>query len=64
MNELIKKRLEDLKTEKMKGTQLLAERQKQMDDLKLTLMRIEGAIEVLEEMLQSAQDQSTSDSSK
>ena len=51
MKEELEKRLKELKDEYASGTQVMAELQKKESDLQATLLRISGAIQVLEEML-------------
>ncbi len=51
MKEQIEKRLEELKNEYESGRKMLAEIEAKEADLKNTLLRINGAIQVLEEML-------------
>jgi predicted nuclease with TOPRIM domain len=60
MKELITERLQELKTEYHKGQQQLATLEKEVDHLRGTMFRIQGAIQVLEELLQ----QQDSDSEK
>jgi hypothetical protein len=52
MREQIKNRLESLAAEYRSGQQMLAELQEREASVKLTLTRISGAIQVLEELLQ------------
>ncbi len=51
MKEQIEQRLEELKNEYESGSKMLAELEAKEFDLKNTLLRINGAIQVLEEML-------------
>lgn len=52
MTEQIKKRIESLRAEYRSGQEILAELEAREAGLKLTLTRISGAIQVLEELLQ------------
>ncbi len=52
MNEKIKARLDQLKQEFQKGQERLSVLEQEMNDLKNTLLRISGAIQVLEELQQ------------
>jgi prefoldin subunit 5 len=52
MREQIKNRLESLAAEYRTGQKMLAELQEREGSVKLTLTRISGAIQVLEELLQ------------
>ena len=52
MREQIKNRLESLAAEYRTGQKMLAELQEREASVKLTLTRISGAIQVLEELLQ------------
>lgn len=51
MKETLEQRLKELKDEYASGTKVMAELQKKQNDLQATLLRISGAIQVLEEML-------------
>lgn len=53
MREQIKKRIESLRAEYRSGQEMLAELEAREAGLKLTLTRISGAIQVLEELLQN-----------
>jgi uncharacterized coiled-coil protein SlyX len=53
MQERIEQRLEELKSEFEKGQQTLEGLEAQAADVRQTLLRISGAIQVLEEMLES-----------
>ena len=55
MREQLQKRLEDLKKEFEKGQGKLHEMEMQQSVLRETLLRISGAIQVLEELLTEAQ---------
>jgi len=55
MREQLERRLAELKAEYEKGQKMLAELEAKESNLKSTLLRISGAIQVLEEMLTSAQ---------
>jgi hypothetical protein len=51
MREQLEQRVRELKAEQQKGHQMLAELEGREADLRQTLLRINGAIQVLEEML-------------
>ena len=52
MKEQIKNRIESLRMEYRTGQEVLAELEERQASVKLTLTRISGAIQVLEELLQ------------
>lgn len=54
MNETIEARLAELRGERERGEEMLAELQARQAALRDTLLRIQGAIQVLEELQQSA----------
>jgi chromosome segregation ATPase len=54
MKEQLEKRLNDLKTEFQSGQKALAELQAKQNELQATLLRISGAIQVIEEELAKA----------
>ncbi len=58
MREQLEQRLSELKAEQQKGQQMLAELEAKQTELHQTVLRISGAIQVLEELLAgpSAQD--------
>ncbi|KAB8198673.1 hypothetical protein FKV24_000435 [Lysobacter maris] len=58
MKELLERRLETLAAEQQKGRQALAELDEQRAQLARTLLRIEGAMAVLGEMLANQSDAS------
>jgi predicted nuclease with TOPRIM domain len=60
MQEQIQSRIEVLKSEFETGQAKLRELEMQQSRLRETLLRISGAIQVLEEMLQSAKPDETS----
>jgi uncharacterized protein (DUF3084 family) len=51
LEEQLKQRLEELKAEGLKGQQMLMETESQAQNIKESLLRINGAIQVLEEEL-------------
>jgi prefoldin subunit 5 len=51
MREQVERRVSELKAEQQKGQQMLAELEGQEAELRQTLLRISGAIQVLEELL-------------
>ena len=53
MKEQLEKRLKELKKEFEAGEKMLAELDSKQNNLKSTLLRISGAIQVLEEQLES-----------
>jgi hypothetical protein len=55
MRELAEKRIGELKDEQSKGQQMLAELEGRAAELRQTLLRIGGAIQILEELLESAE---------
>ena len=55
MRELAEKRITELRDEQQKGQQVLAELEGRAAELRQTLLRIVGAIQVLEELLESAE---------
>jgi hypothetical protein len=52
MKEQLEKRIAELKSEFEAGQKMLADLQTKEDELKTTLLRISGAIQVLEELLE------------
>lgn len=54
MREQVERRVDELKAERQKGQQLLAELEARQAELQQTLLRISGAIQVLEELLVGA----------
>ncbi len=52
MKDLLEKRLEELKSEFEQGQKMLAEIESRRDNLRQSLLRISGAIQVLEELLE------------
>jgi chromosome segregation ATPase len=51
----LEKRLTELKTELEKGQQLFQQKQQELTVLQQTILRIQGAIQVCEEMLKEAE---------
>lgn len=62
MQEKIENRLKELREEYASGQKVMAELQNRQADLHQTLLRISGAIQVLEEMSQSAAPATTESS--
>ena len=56
MKEQLEKRLQELKTEFEAGQKMLADLEEKQANLKNTLLRISGAIQVLEELLSQTQE--------
>jgi hypothetical protein len=54
MREKLEQRVGELKVEQQKGQQMLAELEGKEAELRQTLLRISGAIQVLEELLAGA----------
>ena len=61
MREQIKNRIESLRAEYRTGQEILAELEAREAGLKLTLTRISGAIQVLEELLQENESAATTE---
>jgi len=57
MRQQVERRLYELKAEWASGQQMLAELEAQQTNLKNTLLRISGAIQVLEELLAQAPEE-------
>jgi prefoldin subunit 5 len=57
MREQLEQRLSELRAEQQKGQQMLAELEAKQAELHQTLLRINGAIQVLEELLAGAAQQ-------
>jgi prefoldin subunit 5 len=57
MREQIERRVGELKAERDKGQQMLAELESKEAELRQTLLRISGAIQVLEELLREEAQQ-------
>jgi prefoldin subunit 5 len=57
MREQLEQRVSELKAEHQKGQQMLAELEGKQAELRQTLLRITGAIQVLEELLAGAAPQ-------
>jgi len=62
--QIIKKRLQSLKTEFEAGQKLLAEYEEKQRNLRETLLRISGAIQVLEEVLAEADSEANGEVSQ
>jgi prefoldin subunit 5 len=54
VREQVERRVDELKAERQKGQQLLAELEGRQAELRQTLLRISGAIQILEELLAGA----------
>jgi len=63
MEDTMQKRLTELKEEYASGQQVMAELDKKQNDLQRTLLRISGAIQVLEELLASEASDEVEESS-
>ena len=61
MKSWIETRLAELKQEREAGQQMLAELRARQTNIEQTLLRIDGAIEVLEEQVRAAQGESSSE---
>jgi ABC-type transporter Mla subunit MlaD len=59
MEKAIEARLQELRKELASGQQVMAELQSRQADVQQTLLRISGAIQVLEELLNEAARQSS-----
>ncbi len=64
MKEQIKERIEQLKAEYESGQKMLADLEIQESNLKSTMLRISGAIQVLEELLAKAEEEENIDDAK
>ena len=51
--EILTNRLEQLKSERHQGRLMIADPEKKLRDIQTTILRIDGAIEVLDEMIAS-----------
>lgn len=56
MKAVLRKRLQSLKTEQASGQKVMADLEAQQANLQATLLRISGAIQVLEEVLNEESD--------
>ena len=61
MQDVLQQRLAKLREDYESGVQAMNEIQQRQDDLRATLLRISGAIQVLEELLQDTPSQPTQD---
>jgi hypothetical protein len=61
MQEKLRQRLNELKSEYETGQKMLADYEAKMNELKATLLRISGAIQVLEELLKQDSDENEKD---
>jgi predicted nuclease with TOPRIM domain len=64
MKEQIKERIEQLKAEYESGQKMLADLEIQESNLRSTMLRISGAIQVLEELLAKAEEEENLDDAK
>lgn len=64
MKQNIEQRLQELKQEYTSGQQMMSELEKRQIDLRQTLLRIAGAVQVLEELLDSPENSATNDEEK
>ncbi|MGV2389549.1 MAG UNVERIFIED_CONTAM: hypothetical protein LVR29_18780 [Microcystis novacekii LVE1205-3] len=64
MKEQIKERLEQLKAEYESGQKMLADLETQGSNLRTTMLRISGAIQVLEELLAKTEEEENLDDAK
>ena len=64
MKEQIKERIEQLKAEYESGQKMLADLEIQESNLRSTMLRISGAIQVLEELLAKAEEEENLDEAK
>jgi len=64
MKEQIKERIQQLKAEDESGQKMLADLETQESNLRTTMLRISGAIQVLEELLAKAEEEENLDDAK
>ncbi|MBE5228183.1 MAG: hypothetical protein ACKPGT_06590 [Microcystis sp.] len=64
MKEQIQERIEQLKAEYESGQKMLADLETQESNLRTTMLRISGAIQVLEELLAKAEEEENLDDAK
>ncbi len=64
MKEQIKERIQQLKAEYESGQKMLADLETQESNLRTTMLRISGAIQVLEELLAKAEEEENIDDAK
>lgn len=64
MKEQTKERIEQLKAEYESGQKMLADLETQESNLRTTMLRISGAIQVLEELLAKAEEEENLDDAK
>jgi predicted nuclease with TOPRIM domain len=64
MKEQIQERIEQLKAEYESGQKMLADLEIQESNLRSTMLRISGAIQVLEELLAKAEEEENLDDAK
>ncbi|REJ58971.1 MAG: hypothetical protein DWQ56_07560 [Microcystis aeruginosa DA14] len=64
MKEQIKERIQQLKAEYESGQKMLADLETQESNLRTTMLRISGAIQVLEELLAKTEEEENLDDAK
>lgn len=64
MKEQIQERIEKLKAEYESGQKMLADLETQGSNLRTTMLRISGAIQILEELLAQAEEEENLDNAK
>ncbi len=64
MKEQIQERIQQLKAEYESGQKMLADLETQESNLRTTMLRISGAIQVLEELLAKAEEEENLDNAK
>ncbi|MFM8924945.1 MAG: hypothetical protein ACKOFS_13715 [Microcystis panniformis] len=64
MKEQIQERIQQLKAEYESGQKMLADLETQESNLRTTMLRISGAIQVLEELLAKAEEEENLDDAK
>lgn len=64
MKEQIQERIQQLKAEYESGQKMLADLETQGSNLRTTMLRISGAIQILEELLAQAEEEENLDNAK